>query len=131
MREIKFRAWDKFNKRMGGVVGIDFFPLEIRVTFGPDLEWESFENNNDFVLMQYTGSDDKNGKKIYEGDILTFPESPTNKILYGVAEFKDSAYRWIEKPINGIQPCLNSLWRGNIEIIGNIYEHSELLKGDA
>ena len=123
MREIKFRAWDINEKKMrymgDSYVG-DFHCF---------WRWHSRYASE---LMQYTGLKDKNGKEIYEGDILLINGKK------GVVGFRDgsfiSLYDWEELKgtyVNG------SMWKGkelittfdsNREVIGNIYKNPELLK---
>jgi uncharacterized phage protein (TIGR01671 family) len=76
----------------------------------------------DETLMQFTGLYDKNGKEIYEGDIMVLPGG-TNK---SVIEYKDGAYHFSfeEFDINPIRQDRTKRW----EIIGNIYQHPDLLK---
>ena len=69
MREIKFRAWDKTEKRFmeSEHIWAMFQPITIEEENNPIL---MLENENDIILCQYTGSKDKYGVEIYEKDIL-------------------------------------------------------------
>ncbi len=113
-REIKFRAWDKKNKKMMIVFGVWSYG-GLHNIHGCEI---------DYIPMQYTGLKDKNGKEIYEGDLLD-----------GI--FKGGWIVWCEK-CAGFQyrieceecmACSGDVhWhelRDNkgIEVIGNIYEN--------
>jgi len=110
MREIKFRAWDKSRKKMNDWTWFDTEPIKILDEFNPG-----------FIWMQYTGLKDKNGKEIYEGDIIEYPVA---QIMGGSMNFK-SVVEWE----NSSTWCgYNVLYFQKCEIIGNIYENPELIK---
>ncbi len=117
MREIKFRAWCKMGKCMVDVIQCSFGEwIAVPVQVAED-EWELEQLPwNDIILMQYTGLKDKNGKEIYEGDIVSWNNQVGNQ--YEVYF------------INGKFMGCNELGSENdhIEVIGNIYENSDLLK---
>ncbi len=109
-REIKFRAWnDEVMIPDGMVAVINGHALN------PDTGKEK-----DWVLMQYTGLKDKNGKEIYEGDIVE-----ADGLLPSDVIFYESAFRTEE----AADPLAYDDERyGGFTIIGNIYENPELLK---
>lgn len=128
MREIKFRVWDKTFKMMLSpeLVDIDFNEGKIEVTTDT-LRYEEVYTDEikDFVLMQYTNFKDKNGKEIYEGDILKIKIDVETINLY--VKYDKGEYRLI-----GERKWENSLYRYidfcNVEVIGNIYENEDLIK---
>lgn len=100
MRTIEFRAWDKQSKQM-------YF--NIRPWYGETPDYNKNEENTE--LMQFTGLLDNNGKEIYEGDITDL----------GVVEWSQPTGAWI---LNGVDTLLSKKY---IEVIGNIWEHPELI----
>ena len=137
MREIKFRAWDKEQKHKGMVnfelEGADYYGLHFHECDGEGHYSISFDNSEDdtqyfeqtrFVLMQYTGLKDKNGKEIYEGDIVELIP-----ILNGVEGSKRRGTITYENQICGFMVgkgfFMNEI--DKIEVIGNIYENKEQL----
>ncbi len=127
-REIKFRSWDKILKIMSynPVNAINFngqFLLN-------DGKFHDI-NKTDYILMQYTGLKDKNGKEIYEGDILK--HIPAFEANYFVKYLTGGFYLCPDNKDYG--EYFASLFAGydyknrcnSIEIIGNIYENPELI----
>lgn len=134
MREIKFRAWyfDEWEEK-GRM--IEWRDLHIETDEDGLFMWvgdEGEENNfgsgsgtNSFTLMQYTGLKDKNGKEIYEGDIVNYSHPRTNEIIRTVT-FKHGAFG-IEGIYEKTHIIFGNILDSHIEVIGNIYENPELL----
>jgi len=143
MKNIKFRAWDKREKRIFNVTEIEFsFNNEI---FNEIKEvkldgkwgkccgldrygqkecftwWGEYRDGKDCELIQFTGLTDDNGKEIFEGDIVDITVDGFPKLIGSVI--------W-DKLFAGFQ-----IWDGedefdikkNVKVIGNIYENPELL----
>ena len=105
MREIKFRAWAGTHKLMFQVVR----PMHY---IQP-------------ILMQYTGLKDKNGKEIYEGDIVVLSSDGDKKICKVTLDGWQSLFESVQ---NGFYCPMGSTAQNYREVIGNIYENPELLK---
>jgi uncharacterized phage protein (TIGR01671 family) len=85
--------------------------------------------NGSETLMQYTGLKDKNGREIYEGDVLAFSNSP--EIPKGHVHFKDGGWRVlrnIKLKTDWINDTYLRSYTKRHVVIGNIYENPELLK---
>ncbi len=124
----KYRVWDQDKKLMSDVCVLTWIGIGgARGAYTLD-HIELFEESHarpfvNMILRQCTGLKDKNGKLIYEGDVL-HRESFTDWVVY----WKKSGWHIYNttNPTNyGTleQDCLESR-----EIIGNIYENSELIK---
>ncbi|EJO5347166.1 hypothetical protein NRP93_001239 [Clostridium botulinum] len=124
MREIKFRAWNECEKIM---------ECDIQNEYDGDLCCFGCYLNNEFwEVMQYTGLKDKNGREIYEGDILNIKINSNGKVIASgntVVEYKDCKFGvtwgWHRDFIG-----LDRFYNADFTVIGNIYENPELLESD-
>jgi uncharacterized phage protein (TIGR01671 family) len=120
MREIKFRAWDKKNKVM-------IYDFSYYCKLGENYAIYDFDTDvdecisDDVELMQFTGLKDKNGKEIYEGDIMRnsqlLREWTLEKVEFGKIldpDWEEYTYGYFDYTDG--------------EVIGNIHENPELLK---
>lgn len=130
MREIKFRMWNGSQMRQ---VHSMFSKAHERIVNPPSDDPE-YNFNHQEPLMQYTGLKDKNGKEIYEGDIvLDWKTSRRVKWSNQNASFYLSHLDGKRAFYKEFIECLQSQSSGpvhcnTIEVIGNIYENQELLK---
>jgi uncharacterized phage protein (TIGR01671 family) len=125
-REIKFRAWNKVWKCMYYLTGFHLISKKHIQLYYLDEDGSSSTCTvlvENIVLMQYTGLHDKNGKEIYEGDILSFYDYK-GIVRFGLHD--DMVYNgwYVETPT--AQCELNESFQF-AEIIGNIYENPELI----
>ena len=109
MREINFRFWDTQFKVMVNWEDIKENWL-----------MECFETQLCHVAMQYTGLKDKNGKEIYEGDIIKSQEFYPSVVKYDddYAQFEAGGVNFLDASNHTLE------W----EVIGNIYENPDLLE---
>lgn len=147
MRDIKFRAWDGHYKYMNYKVLVGMWGENVlddenytscamyvrpeNVNYNCEPHWTHFEPyHKEIKLMQYTGLKDKNGKEIYEGDIVKiktgvlrgkgmFSQGEVLWAGYDDGEYVDNVECWL---VNGVEPLSDS-GADKIEVIGNIYEN--------
>ena len=114
MREIKFRVWDKRLKKMweGG-----------SVWFGVGSCVDANSTSDDVEIMQFTGLYDRNGKEIWEGDIVIIDGG-----LKWVCGWSDNHARFYFDTGLHKTDDFDSHEPYNFEVIGNIYENPDLLK---
>jgi len=108
MRELKFRA---YNKQLKKILFLDPVQWPLQVL----LEEEYW------IVLQYTGLKDMNGKEIYEGDIVKYTSYSSTT---GEKEINVFSVTWNDD-VTGFMFCFGGEKR---EVIGNIYENPELLE---
>ena len=136
---LKYRAWYVLAEEMiNEILMISFVRKEIIGKFSDGstsvpLKFEDKRNGKDIILMQSTGLKDKNGKEIFEGDILTdghttgdIRNHPTLG-FYTVDESSKEGYLSDTVGIEDFEEA-KEFMRNSIEVIGNIYENPELLE---
>ncbi len=128
MREIKFRVWDTYRNKM--------------------IKWDELRSDSNYLClmvfdgngyrtraMQYTGLKDKNGREIYEGDIVELTNTYKGMNTKSIVEIDFIDFTFAGKWKDKYSPSgymYNPLGSYNfpivtIEVIGNIYENPELL----
>lgn len=122
----RYRAWDKIHKTMyevDDIMSIDFGKSEIGVKT-LFFERTSRYDFDDIVLMQSTGMTDKNGREIFEGDILDSEDS----FLAGVVELRQNLGMFVSTLLkyNNFERLCNVL--DSTQIIGNVWDNPELLE---
>ena len=147
MKKIKFKAYvydltdedshpleiDLRAGRLWDVTSINFKDQIVEIMDDDGNTWE-YELNDEIALVQYTGFKDKNSKEIYDGYIVSL------KYLYDKRTTDKCQVVWREdkasfglKSLKGLTNEAYELYQvtaeHNLEIIGNIYENPELLKG--
>ncbi|CAL83906.1 hypothetical protein FDF29_06445 [Clostridium botulinum] len=132
MREIKFRAWDKIDEKIREITLIDFEYKKVKLL--NDYTGESYLRDfEEVILLEYTGLKDKNGKEIYEGNILHIEikdKSIKDKIIASsneVVKYKDCKFGVVwgwHRDFIGLDGFYNTAF----QVIGNVYEDPKLLQ---
>ena len=106
----KYRVWDKLSQKYHN--GMEVFDY-MRGVLSPDK----------YVMEQCTGLKDKNGKLIYEGDIVELDDCE----LYASIEWEDEAGCWNINTIENTIYTFDNLYGYELTIVGNIHENADLL----
>lgn len=146
MREIKFRAWDKAYEYYLYDVQRAYDTLSGRVKYenGEDADYDEqcfdgFLNSNQYVIEQYTGLHDKNGREIYDSDILRVTTVEDGESYVATVKwFGDEGYPAFD--LEGIPTAwdydanaLSTIFQSGIEtceVIGNVHYSHELSDGE-
>lgn len=133
MRKIKFRAWvvDEYKEDENTPKTFkmhqwnNYFFSDVSPVTG----WSDYFPEHDdpcVFLMQYTGLKDKNGKEMYEGDIVKNIVLQDEEFDFGIVVF--DAYAFSLQVSANFLPALYQVDEKVIEVIGNIYENPKLLR---
>lgn len=121
MRELKFRAWYKPEKKMIYNIQNEF---EERIELGMDC-FSDYLKNDDFIVNQFTGRTDKEGKEIYEDDILLI----IGQGYFRVTWDRDNCKFYLLPLEDYLDKMpLDRSWEIDYEVEGNIHENNELLE---
>ena len=131
--KVKFRVWDKRNNRM--IMPKDFATVRPMIDFNGNLgvmdtykncHWHGIVPEDDYELMLFTGSHDKNEKEIFELDAVLYDRNIHKDIdtaKFKVVWAKDG---YVLQEIKHKYYIEGVIWE-MVEVIGNIYENPELL----
>lgn len=119
MRELKFRVWCEDEKRFNAYDYAFTTMKEAILEVRPDYDGVTIE--------QYTGLKDKNGKEIYEGDIVENTYEDVGKVRYEVEWDCGRFIMTSKKPHNLVQIGMG-IYPNSSKVIGNIHENPELLE---
>lgn len=126
-RIIKFRVWDKVRKIIWNDNDISMMFIEngkFTPLFDTGSEHLPIADDEDIIVMQYTGLKDKNGKEICEDDIIEHDRGTRWQVVFKRGCFKVAN---IEHPIANLY-LLSEAGLDSIEVIGNIYENPEFVE---
>lgn len=118
-REIKFRAWDKHHNSMEYINDLYWFEENGIHDF----------NDDNYIFMQNTGLKDKNGKEIYDNDIVKVTWGSGKIVFYEVKYCGSLGYHYLRDTKNKEDDDIICIYDcSQMDVIGNAFDNPELLK---
>ena len=124
MKELKFRAWIKNYNCYADVLGFEQDRLFVQFQSGERSQHRLYVPIEDCILEQYTGLTDKNGKEIYEGDVVNIQGIKYYvDFEHGGFWFNNDNRKWkANRPFTHFQEI------NDTEVVGNVHENPDLLE---
>ena len=131
---MKFRAWDKNQQIMRGVRGLFWTKNNIVAHCSPmgnkfDEFFTTILNDGEYHLMQSTGLFDKNGKEIFESDIVEWEHKDTGQLVRGIVKYDAKFGFWgmTDARFNDLT-AIGYLANQRVTVLGDIYQNKELME---
>lgn len=125
MREIKFRAWDKIGKKFVSAESVSDQKIPVIPTE------HGFVLKTKFILSQFTGMKDKDGKEVYEGDVVEaawMHHGKPGQVFMAFIFFNEhiGSFRIGYESLGGFSQD-EVYFRYQVKVIGNVYENPDLV----
>ena len=123
----KFRVWDIVKKAMSEVQAIVFTEKKVYPIYFKEIR--RYIPFSEAILMQSTGLFDKNGKEIFESDIVEWEHKDTGQLVRGIVKYDTELGFWgmTDVRFNDLT-AIGYLANQRVTVLGNIYQNKELVE---